>query len=142
MKLSIVLATATLLPGSAGVDRVDPPGKQRGAEVAARGQKLPGVWQGGGCDGRLVLRADSTYALTDWGPTASEFTGTWLVRGHALPATLVLKCKSSLDPKDVGKTTELKIIKLDDKNLAVEYANPNGSPPGRYTRVPTPGPSR
>jgi hypothetical protein len=27
------------------------------------------------------------------------------------------------------------VIKLDDKSLAIEYANQNGSPPGQYTRV-------
>jgi hypothetical protein len=38
-------------------------------------------------------------------------------------------------PDQVGKTTEVKLIKLDDKSLAIEYANQNGSPPGQYTRV-------
>jgi hypothetical protein len=52
-----------------------------------------------------------------------------------VPATLVLTCKTSEIPGEVDKTTEVKLIKLDDKGLVIEYADPNGSPSGHYTRV-------
>ena len=61
--------------------------------------------------------------------------GTWKVRWDALPPTLVLTCKTSEIPDEVGKTTQVRLIKLDDKSLAIEYANQNGSPPGHYTQV-------
>ena len=43
--------------------------------------------------------------------------------------------KRSEIPEEIGKSTEVKLIKLDDKSLVIEYANPNGSPSGHYTRV-------
>ncbi len=95
-----------------------------------------GVWKGRTtCDGRLVFRADGTYELTEYGPANDDSAGTWKVRWDALPATLVLTCKTSEIQDEVGKTTEVKLIKLDDKSLAIEYANQNGSPSGEYTRV-------
>ena len=54
------------------------------------------------------------------------------MRWDALPATLVLTCKTSEIPDEVGKTTEVKLIKLDDKSLACKYANKYV---GHYTRV-------
>jgi len=104
--------------------------------LAALEQKMLGAWKGQiGCDGRFHFRADGTYALTDYGPAPYDSAGTWKVRWDALPPTLVLTCKTSEVRDEVGKTTEVKLIKLDDKSLAIEYANPNGSPSGHYTRV-------
>jgi hypothetical protein len=57
------------------------------------------------------------------------------VRWDALPPTLVLTCKTCEIQELVGKTTEVKLSKLDDRSLAIEYANPNGSPSGHYTRA-------
>jgi hypothetical protein len=99
-------------------------------------KKMLGAWKGQtGCDGNFLFRADGTYELTGYGPAPYDSAGTWKVRWDALPPTLVLTCKTSEIPDEVAKTTEVKLIKLDDESLAIEYANRNGSPPGHYTRV-------
>jgi hypothetical protein len=102
-------------------------------ELAALEQKMVGVWKGRiGCDGRLVFRADRTYELTGHGPAGDDSAGTWKVAWDALPATLVLTCKTSEIADEIGKATEVKLIKLDDKRLAFKYANKYV---GHYTRV-------
>jgi hypothetical protein len=94
------------------------------------------AWKGQtGCDGSFLFRANGTYELREYGPAPYDSAGTWKVRWDALPPTLVLTCKTSEIADEVGKTTEVKLTKLDDKCLAIEYANQNGSPPGHYTRV-------
>jgi hypothetical protein len=135
MKILIVPGAAVLLLYLSHMTLAGPPGKQPRNELATLEQKMVGIWAGGGCDGRLVLRADGVYELTDYGPAGQDFAGTWNVRWDALPPTLVLTCKSSQLQDEVGKTREVKLVKLDDQNLTIEYANQNGSPPGRYTRV-------
>jgi hypothetical protein len=136
MKTVIFLAAAVLLVGLAQVIFADPPGEVRGKELAALEQKMIGTWKGQTtCDGSLVFRVDGTFELTEYGPASDESKGTWKVRWDSLPATLVLTCKTSEIPDEVGETMEVKLIKLDDKSLAIEYANQNGSPSGHYTRV-------
>ena len=133
MKTVIVAAVAVLLVGLAQVVLAEPPANVRWKELAALDQKVVGAWKGQiACDGRLVVRADGTYELTAYGPAAYDSAGTWKVRRDALPATLVLTCKTSEIPELVGKATELKVIKLNDKNLDVEYASQNVR---HYTRV-------
>jgi hypothetical protein len=132
MKMVIVPAAAVLLVGLAQAVLAERPGK----EPAALEKKMLGAWKGQtGCDGVFLFRADGTYALTGYGPAPYDSAGTWKVRWDALPPTLVLTCKTSEIPDEVGKTTEVRLIKLDDRRLAIEYANQNGSPPGHYTRV-------
>jgi hypothetical protein len=136
MKMMILPSAAVLLVGLAQMVLAEPPGKVRRQELAALEQKMVGAWRGQGpCDGRFLFRADGTYALTEYGPGNDDTQGTWKIRWDALPATMVLICKTSEFQGDVGKTTEVKLIKLDDKSLAIEYANQNGSPSGHYTRV-------
>ena len=133
MKMVVAPAAAVLSAGLAQVVLAEPPGKERGKELAALEQKMLGAWKGRvGCDGRLVFRADGTYELTEYGPAPYDSAGTFRVRWDALPATLVLTCKTSEIPDEVGKTTEMKLIKLDDKSLACKYANKYV---GHYTRV-------
>jgi hypothetical protein len=101
-------------------------------ELAALEQKMLGVWKGRiGCDGHLVFRADGTYELTGYGPGADDSAGTWKVRWDALPATLVLTCTTSEITDEIGKITEVKLIKLDDKSLAFKC----NKYVGHYTRV-------
>jgi hypothetical protein len=110
-----------------------PPVKERANELAALENKLLGKWKGqGGCDGRFVFRADGTYELTRYGPAGDNSAGAWRVRWDALPATLVLTCKSADFRAAIGKTMEVKLIKLDDNNLAFKYASKEI---GHYTRV-------
>src|SRR5262249_48296356 len=128
MKMTVASGVVVLLLGFGQVVLAEPPRIERGKELVALEQKILGTWRGGGCDGCLVLRADRAYELTDYGPAGQDFAGTWQVRWDALPPTLVLTCKTSRVPGQAGKTTEVKIIKLDDRNLAIEYGNQNGSP--------------
>jgi hypothetical protein len=125
------MAAATLV-GLAQVGWAQPP-----AQVGPPLPKLLiGQWYGqGGCDGDLLLRADRTFELKDYGPATSDRAGVWTLRGQGLPATLELTFKSSDVREDVGTTMRVQITKLDDKNLTIEYAQPNGSPSGRYSRV-------
>ena len=132
MRMVIVLAAAVLLVGLAQVVLAEPPGK----ELAVLEKKMLGAWKGQtGCDGNFRFRAGGTYELTEYGPAPYDTAGTWKVRWDALPPTLVLTCKTSEIPDEVRKTTQVKLITLDDKSLAIEYANQNSSPPGHYTRV-------
>ena len=133
MKMVIVPAAAVLLVGLAHVVLAEPPGKERGKELAALEQKMLGAWKGQtGCAGNFLFRADGTYELTEYGPGPYDSAGTWKVRWDALPPTLVLTCKTSEIPDEVSKTTEVKLIRLDDESLAVKHANPDVD---RYARV-------
>jgi hypothetical protein len=135
MKMSIVLAAALLFLGLAQLSD-GPAGDAQRGDLAAMRQKLVGTWEGqGGCDGRLAIRADGTYELSDYGPAGCSSKGTWRVRWDSLPATLILTCKASDIQEEIGKTTEVKLINLDDTSLTIEYANPNGSPSGKYARA-------
>jgi hypothetical protein len=135
MKLVIVPAAAVLVVGLAQMALAAPVGTERGKDLVALEQKMLGAWKGEtGCDGSFLFRADGTYELTGYGPAPFDSAGTWKIRWDALPPTLVLTCKTSEVPDVVGKTREVKLIKLDDTSLAIEYANRNGSPPGYYTR--------
>ena len=120
MKMVIVTAAAVLLVGLAQAVLAEPPGK----ELAVLEQKMLGAWKGQtGCDGKFLFRADGTYELTEYGPASDDSKGTWKVRGDSLPATLVLTCKTSNLAEVVGKTTEVKLIRLDDDALAIEDAS-------------------
>jgi hypothetical protein len=132
MKRMIVPAAAVLLVSLAQEVFAEQPGK----DLAALEQKMLGEWKGRTtCDGRLVFRADGTFTLTEYGPAINDSQGTWKVRWDALPPTLVLICKTSEVQNEVGKATEVKLIQLDEKSLAIDYGNQNGSPSGHYARV-------
>jgi hypothetical protein len=131
MRLHIALPNAVLLVGLVQAM----PGELRGGEPAALEKKLVGSWIGGGCDGKLSLRADGTYELTDYGPAGDKSKGVWKVQWDALPPTLVLTCKESEIKEHVGQAIELEILKLNDQQLKVGYGGRNGSPPGEYTRA-------
>jgi hypothetical protein len=108
-----------------------------GPELAGLEQKLHGAWAGEGpCDGGLTVRADGTYERTHQGPAGTNSAGTWKVRWDALPPTLVLTCKTSDDPADEGKVTEVKLVQLDNDTLA--YTHPDGPRPAKPTRFARP----
>src|SRR5262245_7847389 len=132
MKMVIVPA-AVLLVGLTSVAPAEPTGDERGKKLAALEQKLLGAWKGQtGCAGSFLFRADGTYELTGYGPAPYDSAGTWKVRWDALPPTLVLTCKTSEVPEEVGTTTEVKLTQLDEKNLAVQRASPDVD---RYARA-------
>jgi hypothetical protein len=89
---------------------------------AALQKKLHGKWKGqSACQGDLILRADGTFEKPHCGPGDDTFTGAWEMRWDALPLTLVMTCKTSSDPTAVGKKDEVKLIRLDEKELVVSY---------------------
>lgn len=133
MKALMVFTAGVLFVCMAHVVVGERPEKERGQELAALEQKLLGVWKGQtGCAGNFRFRADGSYELTEYGPGAGDSAGSWKVRWDALPPTLVLTCKTSGNPEEVGKTTEAKLIQLDQKSLGVKHANPDDD---RYARV-------
>jgi hypothetical protein len=133
MKMVMVSAGVSFLIGFAPVVLAERPDNERGKELAALEQNLLADWKGQTpCAGIFLFRADGTYELTGFGPAPYDSVGTWKVRWDALPPTLVLTCKTSEVPDEVGKTTELKVIELDDKSLAVKRA---GQDADRYARV-------
>ena len=99
---------------------------------AALERKLHGEWIGGPCMGELTLGADGTFERRHYSPGNHHLTGTWEVRWDALPPTLVLTCKTSDYPEE-GKTSEVKLIQLDDEALA--YLYPGNEQVYRYKRV-------
>jgi hypothetical protein len=131
MRLVIVLTVAVLLAGSARTVVAETPPN----ELGALERKLVGAWKGEtSCDGSFLFRADGTYELTGYGPAPYDSAGTWKLRGDVLPALLILTRKTSDIPCEVGKALELRLNKLDDKNLVIEYAHQDANPPGRYAR--------
>jgi hypothetical protein len=107
----------------------EPPAKAR----PALEQLIVGKWKGGGgCDGNFIFRGDGTYELTEFGPGHSDSSGTWKLCSDSLPAVLVLACKKSDIDEQVGKSTDVRLLKLDDKNLSIGYKT---AFVGRYTRV-------
>src|SRR5262245_14852754 len=139
MKRIIVPAAAVLLVGLTWGVFAEPPGKvpekERANEPAALEKKLLGAWEGrAGCAGNFLFRADGSYELTGYGPAGHDLAGTWKVRWDALPPTLVLTCKTSEVEDEVGKTTEVKLVRLDDDNLAVQHANETAVPYAREVR--------
>ena len=128
MKL-VAVSLAVLLVGMAQLSLAEPPRK----EVGALEQKLVGAWKGQSpCAGTILFRADGTYERTGYGPAAYDSSGTWKVRWDALPPTMVLTCKTSDGDDEIGKTTELKLDKLDDDQLGLSRAKQD---PERYARM-------
>ena len=87
-------------------------------------QKLVGNWKGQSpCGGRFIFRADGTYELKEYAPpptTARAPGKCW----NALPPTLVLTCKSSEVPEEIGRTTEVKLLRLDDRGALRQACGP------------------
>jgi hypothetical protein len=128
---ALVVTAAVLSVGMAPVP-AQPPGNEWGKELAALEQKMLGDWKGQtGCAGNFLFRADGTYELTGYGPAPYDMAGTWKVRWDALPPTLVLTCKASEVLEEIGKITEVKLVRLDGESLAVEHADQTV---GRYAR--------
>jgi uncharacterized protein (TIGR03067 family) len=96
-------------------------------------RKLVGGWEGGPCEGDWIYRPDGTFQASRYSPAGSRLAGTWAVRWDAVPPTLVRTCKTSDDPRLVGKTWDVKLVKLDDKTLACDEAH--GYPPHTFTRL-------
>lgn len=114
---STVLLAASLLMVSLGAADDKSPDPLRALE-----SKMHGAWKGDGpCDGDLVLAADGTYKRQHFSPQNNSLTGTWTVRWDALPPTLVLKCETSDRPFFAGRTTELKLLQLNEDALIYQY---------------------
>ena len=96
-------------------------------------RKLHGGWRGGPCEGTWTYLPDGTFRARHYSPGNNRLAGTWELRWDALPPTLVRTCKTSDDPDLVGKTWDVKLVRLDDKSLACEEAR--GYPPDSFTRL-------
>jgi hypothetical protein len=128
LTLPATLLTATLV--TAAPVSIDRPAK----DLPAVERKLHGGWMGEGpCDGELNLLADGTFTRQHYGPGNVSLAGTWTVRWDALPPTLVLTCKNSTDPAHLDKVSSVKLVELDDDNLAYQW--PGQSKPVRYKRT-------
>jgi hypothetical protein len=115
----LVPIAAALMSGLAPTGSAGPP-DDRPANTADLQRLLPGTWSGDSpCSGTFLFRANGTYELTGHGPGLTDSSGTWRLRGTALPATLVLTCKASDDPDEVGQLTAVVVVRLDDGTLAV-----------------------
>jgi hypothetical protein len=133
MKMVIISAAVLVFVASTSVMSGDPPRNEPGKALAELEQKLLGAWKGQtGCAGNFLFRANGTYELTGYGPAPYDSAGTWKMRWDALPPTLVLTCKTSEVPDEVGKTTEVMLVELNDKSLTVKRASPDVD---RYARV-------
>lgn len=92
-------------------------------EMATVVAKLHGSWQGGPCEGRMTFRRDRTYEWSGRGPGGESDKGVWILRGDATQPTLVMECKESDNPDRAGKSLEVSLIRVDDENLVLKYAN-------------------
>jgi hypothetical protein len=92
-------------------------------ELAAAAAKLRGTWVGGPCEGSISFRADGTYEWTGRGPVADGETGVWVLRGDPTRPTLVMLCKEADNPDREGKTLEVSLVRIGDKELVFKYAD-------------------
>ena len=82
--------------------------------------------------GTVTFEPDGAYVWRNFGPAGMNSAGKWEVRWDALPATLILNCKTSDDDDDVGKALELKITQLDESTFSYKF-NTN-QPAASYLR--------
>ena len=132
MNTVFVPAAAVLLLGLTQLVAAGPPANEHATRLPLQ-KKFLGTWEGRTpCAGTFLFRADGTYKLTGHGPGLCDSAGTWKLRTDTLPTTLVLTCKTSDVADEVGQISELKLIRLDDENLAVKHA---GQDVARYERA-------
>lgn len=121
---TIVLLSATLsapLPSDAG----------REARVAFE-KKLTGEWLNGGpCIGDITIRSNGTFERRHYSPGNETVRGTWKLKWDALSPTLLLTCDESDGERHVGKTWDMKVIRLDDEAMHWESG---GNSAGRFKR--------
>ena len=126
---------AALLLCLTSVRSADPPKgppATRAAPVPLE-QKLCGGWKGGPCQGDWTYRPDGTFRARHYSPGGNRLEGTWAVRWDALPPTLARTCKTLDDPDLVGKSWDVKLVQLDDEELAYSYKR--DPYPDRFTRL-------
>jgi hypothetical protein len=133
MKVRIVIPAVAFATVLMQAVLAEPSRAEQGMALTALEQKLVGAWAGqSGCAGAYLFRADGTYQLTGYGPAPYDSAGTWKVRCETRPATLVLTCRESDLADEVGKSLELRFIRLDAYRLAVERGKQD---PERYARA-------
>jgi hypothetical protein len=132
MKL-IVFPALLLASGLVQSILANPEHGEQGKMLTALELKVLGAWTGQtGCAGTFLFRADGTYDLTGYGPAPYDSAGTWKVRCDTHPATLILTCRASEIPEEVGKTTELKLVEVDTERLAIQRGKQDAD---RYARA-------
>ena len=129
-RLAIVLAASFVLITSACAQPAD---KTKATPLDLE-RKLHGQWEGDPCIGELKLRSDGTFERKFYSPGGNKLTGTWAVRWNALPPTLSMTCLASDEPNFIGKTSEFKLMELDDETLVYERHETPGKSV-RYERM-------
>lgn len=123
--MKVVVAIVVQLLGCVHAMASEPGGDFKTLE-----RKLHGTWEGGACVGDYTFYPDGTYDVRHFTPGGNNLTGTWSLRWNDLPPTLALTCTSSdfrrrtpdrEEYEFLGKTLELKVVKLVDQVLAIEY---------------------
>ena len=130
IRTAVLIAASLILITSA-----QPADTPREVPVALE-RKLHGEWKGPACGGDWNFAPDGTYQVQHYTPGNNKLTGTWVVRWDALPPTLVLNVKTSDAPEriKVGEVWEVKLVRLDDEELAYEWPK-NPGQPVHWTRV-------
>jgi hypothetical protein len=124
--VAMIIATATLAQSPPASNTATPPA------LSALERKLLGPWRGPACAGDFTFNADGTFTCIHFTPGDNTLTGTWSIRWHALPPTLVLTAKTSdFKTKDptreeydyLNKPLELKLVELTADTMAYRYPN-------------------
>jgi hypothetical protein len=106
-------------------------------ELAALTAKCEGSWKGTvGCQGNLLLRANSTYEWEGRGPGGDTETGVWELRGNPQSLTLRLKCKTADDLDREGKIVDVEITRVDETRL--RFWSPESTEPLSFLRAMKP----
>src|SRR5262245_41677430 len=116
----LVLAALSLANTSGGFPAL-PPAERSGKELAALEQKLHGIWQGPACGGIIVMQSNGTFEWTGMGPGNEMQRGYWETVWTGLPPSLVLHIKDASVQKEIGQSFELKLIRLDDTEMHIQY---------------------
>ena len=103
-------------------------------ELTAVATKLHGSWRGVACEGEITFHENRTYEWTGIGPGGDRHEGVWTLRGDPARPTLVMECKKADDPERKGKTTELKVVGVDDDQFEFKYSDTTKSRTFEKTR--------
>jgi hypothetical protein len=103
---------ATALPASTAMPLRD---------LEALELRLRGLWAGRACAGNFIFRADGTYERQHYGPGGTNSAGTWQMPWDALRPTLIMTCKTSGDPRDVGRALEVRLVEVSDVALVFNH---------------------
>lgn len=107
--------------------------RESGETLSRLEDHVIGGWRGQNpCAGHYVFHRDGSYELSGFGPGGESSAGFWEFRWDGLPPTLALICTASDFGDDIGRTRELRIVRLDGERLDLQYT---GRTVYRYLRA-------